>query len=94
MLHGQDFRLQDFRLQDFRSPTFFRHTREGGYPLFSISDWIPAYAGMTKSESPTFFRHTREGGYLDSRIRGSESPGNIGIINAKKSDHQWLSYFH
>ena len=38
--------------QDFRSPTFFRHTREGGYPFFSTSDWIPAYAGMTKNESP------------------------------------------
>ena len=28
-----------------------RHTREGGYPFFSTSYWIPAYAGMTESEN-------------------------------------------
>ncbi len=33
--------------QDFHLPDFFRHTRESGYPFFSTSDWIPAYAGMT-----------------------------------------------
>ncbi len=33
--------------QDFRLPDFFRHTRESGYPFFSTSYWIPAYAGMT-----------------------------------------------
>jgi hypothetical protein len=27
-----------------------RHTREGGYPVFSVAYWIPAYAGMTESE--------------------------------------------
>jgi len=30
----------------------FRHTRECGYPFFSVGYWIPAYAGMTESESP------------------------------------------
>ena len=38
--------------QGVRLPDFFRHTRESGYPFFSISYWIPAYAGMTKSASP------------------------------------------
>jgi len=33
--------------QDFRLPDFFRHARESGYPFFSTSYWIPAYAGMT-----------------------------------------------
>ncbi len=38
--------------QGVRLPDFFRHTRQSRYPLFSISYWIPAYAGMTKSASP------------------------------------------
>ena len=35
------------------NPTI-RRTREGGYPLFSAVDWIPAGAGMTESESPDY----------------------------------------
>jgi hypothetical protein len=42
----------NFIKQDVRLPDFFRHTRESGYPFFSTRYWIPAYAGMTKSESP------------------------------------------
>jgi len=43
-----------FQYQDVRLPDFFRHTRESRYPFFSTSYWIPAYAGMTKSESPEY----------------------------------------
>ena len=67
----------------------FRHSREGGNPLFDNgklhnSQWIPAFAGMTKTTIPRFLR------FLLVSPASSVSPASPIILNSQFSINSTL----